>query len=43
MNDRKTVLITGGSRGLGRACALKFAKLNYNIIINYNNSLLIYF
>ena len=38
MNDRKTVLITGGSRGLGRACALKFAKLNYNIIINYNNS-----
>ena len=38
MNDRKTVLITGGSRGLGRACALKFAELNYNIIINYNNS-----
>lgn len=36
---RKTVLITGGSRGLGRACALKFAQLDYNIIINYNNSL----
>lgn len=36
---RKTVLITGGSRGLGRACALKFAQLSYNVIINYNNSL----
>lgn len=36
---RKNVLITGGSRGLGRACALKFAQLDYNIIINYNNSL----
>ena len=36
---RKTVLISGGSRGLGRACALKFAQLDYNIIINYNNSL----
>ena len=36
---RKTVLITGGSRGLGRACALKFAQLGYNVIINYNNSL----
>lgn len=36
---RKTVLITGGSRGLGCACALKFAQLGYNVIINYNNSL----
>ena len=36
---RKNVLITGGSRGLGRACALKFAQLGYNVIINYNNSL----
>lgn len=35
---KKNVLITGGSRGLGRSCALKFAQLGYNIIINYNNS-----
>ena len=34
----KTVLITGASRGLGRACAIKFASKNYNIVVNYNNS-----
>ena len=34
----KTVLITGASRGLGAAIARVFAKNNYNIILNYNNS-----
>lgn len=34
----KTVLITGASRGLGAAIARKFASLEYNIVINYNNS-----
>lgn len=31
----KTVLITGSSRGIGKATAIEFAKNNYNIIINY--------
>ena len=34
----KTVLITGGNRGIGKACAEKFAKKKYNIIINYINN-----
>ena len=31
----KTVLITGASRGIGRATAIEFAKNSYNIVINY--------
>lgn len=34
----KTVLITGASRGIGKACAILFAKNNYNVVINYNKS-----
>lgn len=30
----KTALITGSSRGIGRAIAIKFAQMGYNIIIN---------
>jgi len=33
----KTVLITGGTRGIGYAIALKFASNNYNLILNYVN------
>ncbi|WP_276703566.1 elongation factor P 5-aminopentanone reductase [Romboutsia ilealis] len=36
--SQKTVVITGSSRGIGRACAILFAKNNYNVIINYNKS-----
>ncbi len=32
---KKTVLITGASRGIGRATAEKFAIEGYNVIINY--------
>lgn len=34
----KTVLVTGGSRGIGAAIAALFAKKGYRIIINYNKS-----
>ncbi|MEG0075958.1 MAG: 3-oxoacyl-[acyl-carrier-protein] reductase [Eubacterium sp.] len=34
----KTALITGASRGIGKAIALSLAKENYNIIINYNGN-----
>ena len=34
----KVVLVTGSSRGIGRAIAIKFAKTGANIIINYNHN-----
>ncbi|KYH34870.1 3-oxoacyl-[acyl-carrier-protein] reductase FabG [Clostridium tepidiprofundi DSM 19306] len=34
----KVVIVTGASRGIGRAIALKFAKLGANIVVNYRNS-----
>ena len=35
----KTVLITGASRGIGRACAIMFSMKGYNVALNCNNSL----
>ncbi len=34
----KTVLITGASRGIGRAAARKFAKAGYTVAVNYYSS-----
>ena len=32
--NRKTVVITGASRGIGRAAAMRFASSQYNVVIN---------
>ena len=34
----KVVVITGASRGIGKAIALKFAKNHYDVVINYRGS-----
>ncbi len=34
----KTVLITGASRGIGRACAEYFADKGWRVVVNYNSS-----
>ena len=34
----RTVIVTGGSRGIGAAIVVELAKNNYNVVLNYNNS-----
>ena len=37
-NKMKYALVTGGSRGIGRAVCEKLAEMGYNIIINYKSN-----
>ncbi|MBI2650180.1 beta-ketoacyl-ACP reductase [Candidatus Woesearchaeota archaeon] len=36
MEDKKVALVTGGSRGIGRAIALELARYNFNVAVNFN-------
>ncbi len=36
--ERKTAIVTGASRGIGKCIAETFAENEYNVVINYNNS-----
>jgi 3-oxoacyl-[acyl-carrier protein] reductase len=35
LSDKKTAIVTGGSRGIGRAICLRLAKEGINLVINY--------
>ena len=35
MSEKKVAIITGGSRGIGRATAVEMAKTGYYVVINY--------
>lgn len=38
VKNMKTVLITGGSRGIGKCIAENLAREGYNVVLNYNKS-----
>ena len=38
MNSKKTVVITGGAKGIGAHMAIYFAEQDWNVVIGYNNS-----
>lgn len=38
--NKKTVFVTGSSRGIGRAIALAFAKQGYHVFLNCNHSII---
>src|SRR6476469_8280807 len=35
---RKVALVTGSATGVGRACAVRFAKLGFAVTVNYSKS-----
>ena len=38
MSVRKVALVTGSATGIGRATAVRFAKLGYDVVVNYSRS-----
>jgi len=36
-NERKVAIVTGGSKGIGRAIALELARNQYHVIVNYKS------
>jgi len=36
--ENKFALVTGGSRGIGRACCIKLAEMGYNVLVNYRGN-----
>lgn len=38
MSEKSLALITGSATGVGRACAVKFASLGYDVVVNYTKS-----
>lgn len=36
--DNKFALVTGGSRGIGRACCIKLAEMGYSVLVNYRGN-----
>lgn len=39
MSKSKVALVTGGSRGIGRAICIELGKIGYTVLINYNENL----
>jgi 3-oxoacyl-[acyl-carrier protein] reductase len=37
-SERKVALVTGSATGVGRACAVRFARLGYAVVVNYSKS-----